>query len=111
MFEPYYKQLRGVAALKTPSPYALGTLLATKSLQLVEPASVAARTVPSVAKCVKGKSSEGKLWACSFCKSGIYHNTVDCLQPWRRARAGGVVRAQELPVVLPQVLQEGQVGA
>ena len=34
-----------------------------------------ARTVPAVAKCAKCKSSEGELRACSFCKTGIYHDT------------------------------------
>ena len=31
------------------------------------------------AKCIKCKSAEGELRACSFCKSGIYHNTAECL--------------------------------
>ncbi len=107
MFEPYYKQLRGVAALKTPSPYALGALLATKSLQLVEPASVAARTVPSVAKCVKCKSSEGKPWACSFCKSGIYHNTVDCLGEERGPEAS--YGHKSFPWCCPKCFKKGAV--
>ena len=38
MFEPYYKQLGGTAAL-TASPFGLGALLATKSLKLVLDAS------------------------------------------------------------------------
>ena len=78
MFEPYYLQLRGVAALK-PSPFSLGALLTTKSLKLLEPDTRMARVLPAVAKCAKCKSAEGELRACSFCKSGIYHDTPGCL--------------------------------
>ena len=77
MFEPYYRQLRGVASL-TPSPFGLGALLATKSLKLINSDALCARPLPAGAKCAKCKSAEGALRACSFCK-GIYHNTAACL--------------------------------
>uniref|UniRef100_A0A0D3IAK9 Chromo domain-containing protein n=2 Tax=Emiliania huxleyi TaxID=2903 RepID=A0A0D3IAK9_EMIH1 len=42
MFEPYYLQLRGVAALTEPSPFALGAFIATGSLKLLEAATTTA---------------------------------------------------------------------
>ena len=104
MFEPYYKQLGGTAAI-TPSPFGLGALLATKSLKLVDASTLTARPVPAVAKCGKCKSAEGTLRACSFCK-GVYHDTAECLGE-ERGPERGVARAQKFPVLLPQVLQEG----
>ena len=35
--------------------------------------------LPTPAKCATCKSAEGELRACSFCKSGIYHDTAACL--------------------------------
>ena len=62
MFEPYYRQLRGVASL-TPSPFGLGALLATKSLKLINSDALCARPLPAGAKCAKCKSAEGALRA------------------------------------------------
>ena len=92
MFEPYYRQLRGIAAL-TPSPFGLGALLTTNSLKLVEPSLVTARPLPAVAKCAKCKSSEGELRVCSFCKSGIYHDTPACLGEQRGPEASLTYKA------------------
>ena len=78
MFEPYYKQLRGVASL-TPAPFGLGALLTTKSLRLVQPSSLTARAVPAGARCGTCKSAEGELRACSFCSFGVFHDTAACL--------------------------------
>jgi len=71
MFEPYYLQLRGVAALTEPSPFALGAFIATGSLKLLEAATTTARSATAGAKCAKCKSAAGELRACSFCKAGI----------------------------------------
>ena len=79
MFEPYYLQLRGVAALTEPSPFALGAFIATGSLKLLEAATTTARSATAGAKCAKCKSAAGELRACSFCKAGIYHDTPACL--------------------------------
>jgi len=46
MFEPYYRQLRGVASL-APTPFGLGALLTTKALKLFEPDALMARTLPT----------------------------------------------------------------
>ena len=109
MFEPYYRQLRGVASL-AHTPFGLGALLTTKALKLSEPDALMARTLPTPAKCLACKSAEGELRACSFCKSGIYHDNAIRQLPWGAACIRGVAHLQELPVVLPQVLPEGQGG-
>ena len=104
MFEPYYLQLRGVAAL-TPSPFSLGALLATKSLKLLEPDARMARVLPAVAKCVGCKSSEGELRACSFCKSGVYHDTAGCLKEVRAPAASLVYKG--FPWCCPKCFAKG----
>ena len=105
MFEPYYRQLRGVASL-VPSPFGLGALLATKSLKLVEPESFTARALPAVAKCAKCKSAEGELRACSFCKSGIYHDTAECLGEVRGPEASFTHKA--FPWCCPKCFKRGK---
>ena len=106
MFTPYYKQLRGVASL-APSPFGLGALLATKSLKLVEPEAFTARGLPPLAKCAKCKSAEGELRACSFCKSGIYHDTAECLGEARVPKASLAHKA--FPWCCPKCFKKGTV--
>lgn len=104
MFAPYYRQLRGVASL-APTPFGLGALLATGALKLLEPETHAARALPAVAKCIQCKSSEGELRACSFCKSGIYHDTAACLGVEREAEASLTHRA--FPWCCPKCFKKG----
>ena len=103
MFEPYYRQMRSVASL-APTPFSLGAMLATNSLKLVEPGALKARALPMRAKCLKCKSAEGELCVCSFCKSGIYHNTVACLgeQRW------SVIDHQSFPWCCPKCFKKGK---
>jgi hypothetical protein len=105
MFEPYYRQLRGVASL-APTPFGLGALLATKSLKLVEPDAQKARVLPTPAKCLTCKSAEGELRACSFCKSGIYHNTAECLGEERRPEAS--LTYESFPWCCPKCFNKGK---
>ena len=105
MFEPYYMQLRGVASLVSPSPFSLGALLATGSLKLVDSATIAARPLPSPAKCVVCKSAEGDLRACSFCKSGIYHDTAACLGEERPSSAS--LTHASFPWCCPKCFKKG----
>jgi len=105
MFEPYYRQLRGVASL-APTPFGIGALLATKSLKLVEADSRAARMLPTPAKCLTCKSAEGELRACSFCKSGIYHDTAACLGEERGPEAS--LAHKSFPWCCPKCLKRGK---
>ena len=105
MFEPYYRQLRGTASL-APTPFGLGALLATKALKLVEPASLTARALPAVAKCATCKSAEGELRACSFCKSGIYHNTAACLG--EESCPGASLLHKAFPWCCPKCFKKGK---
>ena len=105
MFEPYYKQLRGVAAL-VPSPFGLGALIVTKSLKLVQPSSFVARTVPARAKCGKCKSAEGELRACSFCMFGVFHDTPECLGEQRGPESS--LKHQAFPWCCPKCFKKGK---
>ena len=104
MFEPYYRQLRGVASL-TPSPFGLGALLATKSRKLFNSDALCARPLPAGAKCAKCKSAEGALRACSFCKGGIYHDTAACLGEERGSEASHA--HQSFPWCCPKCFKKG----
>ena len=104
MFEPYYKQLGGTAAL-TASPFGLGALLATKSLKRVDASALTARPVPAVAKCKTCKSAEGALRACSFCK-GILHDTTECLGEERRPEAS--LTHKSFPWCCPKCFTKGE---
>jgi len=105
MFEPYYRQLRGVASL-APTPFGLGAMLATKSLKLVEPDALTARKLPTPAKCATCKSAEGELRACSFCKSGVYHNTAACLGEERGAKTS--LEHASFPWCCPKCFKKGK---
>lgn len=106
MFEPYYRQLRGVASL-APTPFGLGALLTTKALKLFEPDALMARTLPTPAKCLACKSAEGELRACSFCKSGIYHDNANCLGEQRASEAS--LTYKSFPWCCPKCFQRGKV--
>jgi hypothetical protein len=106
MFEPYYRQLRGVASL-APTPFGLGALLTTKALKLFEPDALMARTLPTPAKCLTCKSAEGELRACSFCKSGIYHDNANCLGEQRASEAS--LTYKSFPWCCPKCFQRGKV--
>ena len=106
MFEPYYLQLRGVAALTEPSPFALGAFIATGSLKLVEAATTTARSATAGAKCAKCKSAAGELRACSFCKGGIYHDTPACLGEQRGPEAS--FKHKSFPWCCPKCFQKGR---
>jgi hypothetical protein len=105
MFEPYYRQLSGVASLE-PTPFGIGALLTTKSLKLLQPDARAARVLPTPAKCATCKSAEGELRACSFCKSGIYHNTAACLGEERGPEAS--LTHKSFPWCCPKCFKKGK---
>ena len=65
-----------------------------------------ARTVPAVAKCAKCKSSEGELRACSFCKTGIYHDTAECLGEERGPEAS--LTHKSFPWCCPKCFKKGK---
>ena len=106
MFEPYYLQLRGVAALTEPSPFALGAFIATGSLKLLEAATTTARSATAGANCAKCKSAAGELRACSFCKAGIYHDTPACLGEQRGPEPS--FKHKSFPWCCPKCFQKGK---
>ena len=65
-----------------------------------------ARALPHIAKCVTCKSSEGELRACSFCKSGIYHNTLACLAVERSPATSLMHKA--FPWCCPKCFKKGK---
>ena len=83
-----------------------GRLLATKSLKLVEADARAARVLPTPAKCLTCKSAEGELRVCSFCKSGIYHNTAACLGEERGPEAS--LTHKSFPWCCPKCFKKGK---
>ena len=58
--------------------------------------------------CAKCKSAEGELRACSFCKSGIYHDTAACLGEERGPEASLLHKG--FPWCCPKCFKKG-VGA
>ena len=106
MFEPYYLQLRGVAALTEPSPFALGAFIATGALKLLEAATTTARSATAGAKCAKCKSAAGELRACSFCKAGIYHDTPACIGEQRGPEAS--FKHKSFPWCCPKCFRKGK---
>ena len=106
MFDPCYRQLRGTASL-APNPFGLAAMLTTKSLKLVDPTAVMARPLPANAvKCATCKSAEGELRACSFCKSGIFHDTAACLGEQRCPEAS--LSHKAFPWCCPKCFKKGK---
>ena len=81
-------------------------MCATKSLKLVDPDALTARTLPTPAKCLTCKSAEGELRACSFCKSGIYHDTAECLGEERGSEASLTYKI--FPWCCPKCFKKGK---
>ena len=69
------------------------------------PGSGAFQTPP--AKCLACKSAEGELRACSFCKSGIYHDNANCLGEQRASEAS--LTYKSFPWCCPKCFQRGKV--
>jgi len=59
------------------------------------------------AKCLTCKSAEGELRACSFCKSGIYHDNANCLGEQRASEAS--LTYKSFPWCCPKCFQRGKV--
>ena len=78
----------------------------TKSLKLVDPDALMARALPTPAKCLMCKSVEGELRACSFCKSGIYHDTAECLGEERGSEAS--LTYKSFPWCCPKCFKKGK---
>ena len=88
-----------------PTNFSLGAMLVAKSLKLLNPSDITARSVPLGAKCSTCKSAEGDLRACSFCKAGIYHDTQECLQDARTKYAS--LTSKCYPWCCPKCFKKG----
>ena len=62
--------------------------------------------LPTTAKCLQCKSAEGELRVCSFCKSGIYHNTAACLGEERGPEAS--LAHKSFPWCCPKCFKRGK---